>query len=171
MFRVKKSISRKAITFEWPQKYRNTSGFAGTRWYWWLGLMGFRNFFIPYIFDVNESIISRFTKLPCSGDFENPRQLPVSHALEGTDDWILWIFVISSLPTFSRSRNPFFAVSRNYQFRVIIMCRFARRTKMVTLAMRTTTVLLIVQTSQIIRHVQFCQDTIYMRLIKMLLIS
>ena len=34
--------------------------------------------------------------------------------LEGTDDCVLWIFVISSLHTFSRSRNPFFIVTRSY---------------------------------------------------------
>ena len=34
--------------------------------------------------------------------------------LEDTDDWVLWIFVIFSLPTFSGSRNPFLAVSQNY---------------------------------------------------------
>ena len=71
--------------------------------------MDFRSFFIPYIFEVEESISRKFTKLPCSGDLENPGQLPVSQVLEGTDDWVLWIFVISSFPTFSRSRNPFLA--------------------------------------------------------------
>ena len=55
-----------------------------------------------------------FTKLPCLGNFENPGQLPVLQVLEGTDDWVLWIFVILSFPTFSRSRNPFFAVSQSY---------------------------------------------------------
>ena len=34
--------------------------------------------------------------------------------LDGTDDWVLWIFEISLLPTFSRSRNPFFVVSQSY---------------------------------------------------------
>ena len=37
-----------------------------------------------------------FFFLPCSGDLENPGQLPVLQVLEGTDDWVLWIFVISS---------------------------------------------------------------------------
>ena len=31
--------------------------------------------------------------------------------LDGSDDWVLWIFVISSLPTILSSRNPFLAVS------------------------------------------------------------
>ena len=45
--------------------------------------------------------------------FENPSQLPVLQVLKGTDDWVLWILEISSFPTFSRSRNPFLAVSRS----------------------------------------------------------
>ena len=36
------------------------------------------------------------------------RSTSVLHVLEGTDDWVLWISVISSLHTFSGSRNPFF---------------------------------------------------------------
>ena len=76
--------------------------------------MDFRNFFIPYIFEVEKSISRSFTKLLCLGDLENPSQLPVSQVLEGTDDWVLWIFVISSFLTFPRSRNPFLAVSQNY---------------------------------------------------------
>ena len=66
------------------------------------------------VFRVKESIFGSFTELPCSGDLENPDQLPVLHVLEGTDDWVLWIFVIPSLPIFSGSRNPFFIVSRSY---------------------------------------------------------
>ena len=45
--------------------------------------MDFRNFFISYIFKVNESISRSFTKLPESGDLENPGQLPVSEVLVG----------------------------------------------------------------------------------------
>ena len=48
--------------------------------------MDFRNFFIPYIFKVEESIFHSFTQLLCSGDLENPDQLPVSQVLEITDD-------------------------------------------------------------------------------------
>ena len=72
--------------------------------------MEFRHFSIFYNFEVKESIFHSFTELACLDDFENPGQLPVLQVLEGTDDWVLWIFVISSLPTFSRSRNPFFIV-------------------------------------------------------------
>ena len=81
-------------------------------------LMDFRNFFIPYIFEVEESVSRSFTKLLCSGDLENLGQLPVSQVFEGTDERVLWIFVISSFPTFSRLRNPFLAVSQSYHVRV-----------------------------------------------------
>ena len=56
--------------------------------YWRLGLMDFRNFFTPYVFEVKESISRSFTKLPCSGDLENPSQLPVSEVLQGIVDWV-----------------------------------------------------------------------------------
>ena len=75
-------------------------------------------FFIPYVFDVNESVFRCFTRLLCSGDLENPSQLPVLLELEGTDGWVLWIFVISSFPTFSKSMNLFLVVSQSYQNRV-----------------------------------------------------
>ena len=104
---------------EWPRKSRSTSGFGGTRWYCRLGPMDFRNFSIPYVFHVKESIFFRsITKLSCSNDLENPGQLPVLQKLEGTDVWVLWIFVISSFPTYSRSRNLFLAVSQSYHVRV-----------------------------------------------------
>ena len=80
--------------------------------------MDFRNFFIPYVFGVKESISRCFAKLPCSGDLENPDQLPVLQELEGTDNWVLRIFVISPFPTFSGSNNSFLAVSRSYHIQV-----------------------------------------------------
>ena len=49
---------------------------------------------------------------------KNPSQLPVMQELEGTDGWVLWIFVISSFPTSSKSRNLFLVVSKSYQNRV-----------------------------------------------------
>ena len=58
--------------------------------------MDFRNFFTTYVFGVEKSIFGSLTELPCLGDLENPNQLPVLHVLEGTDDLVLWIFVISS---------------------------------------------------------------------------
>ena len=45
--------------------------------------MDFHNFFISYVFEVKESISGSFSKLSCSGDLENPGQLPVLHVLEG----------------------------------------------------------------------------------------
>ena len=87
----------KATMFGWPRKSRSTSGFTGAQGYWWLGLMDFRNFFISYIFEVEESIFRSFTKLPCLENFENPGQLPVSRVLEGTDDCVSRVFVISSM--------------------------------------------------------------------------
>ena len=81
--------------------------------------MDFRNFFIPYVFEVMDSISRSFTKLICSSDLENPGQLPVSEVLKSTDDWVLWIFEISSFSTlFSRSRSPFFVVSQGCYVRV-----------------------------------------------------
>ena len=80
--------------------------------------MDFRNFFTPYVFEVEESISRSFTKLPCSRYLINLGQIPVLQVLESTDDWVLWIFVISSFPTFSRLMNPFFAVSPSYHVRM-----------------------------------------------------
>ena len=57
------------------------NGFGSTRWYCRLGLMDFHIFFIPYVFEVKESIFSSFTKLQCLGDLKNPGQLPVSEVL------------------------------------------------------------------------------------------
>ena len=67
--------------------------------------MDFRNSFITYVFEVKEYIFHSFSELPCLDDFENPGQLPVLQVLEGTDDWVLWIFVISSLPNLIASWN------------------------------------------------------------------
>ena len=80
--------------------------------------MDFNNFFIPYVIDVKESVFRSLTQLFCLGDLENLDQLPVLQELEGTDDWALRIFIISSFPTFSRSRNLFLAVSQSYHIRL-----------------------------------------------------
>ena len=45
--------------------------FRGTLGYCRLGLMDFRNFFIPYVFDVKDSIFRSFTLLFCLGVLEN----------------------------------------------------------------------------------------------------
>ena len=73
--------------------------------------MDFSNFFIPYVLDVKEAVFRSFTRPLISGNLENKSQLPDLQELEGTDGWVLWIFVISSFPTFSRSRNLFLVVS------------------------------------------------------------
>ena len=80
--------------------------------------MDFRNFFNTYVFEVNESVFRCLTRRLCSGDLENPSQLPIILELEGTDGWVSWIFVISSFPTFSKSMNLFLVVSQSYQNRV-----------------------------------------------------
>ena len=72
--------------------------------------MNFSYFYNHYVFDVNESVFSCFTKPQGSGDLKNPGKLPVLQELESTDGLVLWIFVISSFPTFSMSRNLFFVV-------------------------------------------------------------
>ena len=69
-------------------------------------LIHFWNFFPIYVFEVRKFISDIPTELPCSDDLENPSQLPVQEVLEGTDDFVLWIFTISSVFMFSRSRNP-----------------------------------------------------------------
>ena len=43
--------------------------------------MNFRNFFSIHVFEVKESIADIPTELPCSGDLENPGQLPVQQVL------------------------------------------------------------------------------------------
>ena len=42
-----------------------------------------------------------------SSDLKNLGKLPVPEVLRGTDDFVLWIFIISLVFMFSRSRNPF----------------------------------------------------------------
>ena len=102
-----------------------------------MGLIDFRNFFIFYVSKVEKSIIGSFTKLLCSGDLENPGQLPVSQVLKGTDDWVLWISVMSSFPTFLRSRNLFLAVSQSYNVRVTskiqVNSRFRRYSRILSI--------------------------------------
>ena len=51
--------------------------------------MNFENFFDIYVFEVKESVADIPIELPCSGDLENPGQLPVQEVLEGTDDSVL----------------------------------------------------------------------------------
>ena len=62
-----------------------------------------------------ESIVGIPTKLPCLGDLENPDQFPVQGVLGGTDDCVLWIFLISTLRLFSRSTDPMLTFLLSYQ--------------------------------------------------------
>ena len=101
--------------FGWPRKPWSTSGFGGTLGYCRLGLMDFSNSYNPYVLDVKESVFGSFAQ-PCLGDLENLGQLPVLQELEGTDNLVLCIFVISSLPTFQRSKNIFLAVRKATMF-------------------------------------------------------
>ena len=54
--------------------------------------MDFSNFFVPYVFDVDESVFRSFTHPFCSGDLENLSRLPVLHELQATDDWAFTSF-------------------------------------------------------------------------------
>ena len=49
-----------------------------------------------------------------SDHLENLDQLPVREVLRGTDDFVLWIFTISSVFMFLRSRNPWLTLLQSY---------------------------------------------------------
>ena len=57
--------------------------------YWWFSLIIFWNFHAIHVFEVRESIADISTELPCLGDLENPRRLPVQQVLGGTGDCVL----------------------------------------------------------------------------------
>ena len=82
--------------------------------YWWYCLINFWNFQTIHVFEVRESIADISTELPCLSYLENLGQLPVHGYLKGTDNCILWIFTISSLFMFSRSRNPLLTFLLSY---------------------------------------------------------
>ena len=82
--------------------------------YWWFCLINFWNFHTIHVFEVRESIGDISTELPCLSYLENLGQLPVHGYLKGTDNCILWIFTISSLFMFSRSRNPLLTFLLSY---------------------------------------------------------
>ena len=63
---------------------------------------------------LEESIADISTELPFLSYLENLGQLPVQGYLKGTDNCILWIFTISSLFMFSRSRNPLLTFLLSY---------------------------------------------------------
>ena len=82
--------------------------------YWGYCLTNFWNFQTIHVFEVRESISDISTELPCLNYLENLGKLPVQGYLKGTDDCILWIFTISSLFMFSRSRNPLLTFLLSY---------------------------------------------------------
>ena len=82
--------------------------------YWWFCLIIFLNFPTIYVFEVEESIADVPTKLTCLSDLKNPGQLLVQEDLRGTDDCVLWNFIISQLYMFSRTRNPLLTFLLNY---------------------------------------------------------
>ena len=84
-----------ATMFGWPWKSRSTSGTEGTWRFWWFCLIDFHNFFSIYVLEVKEFIFDIPTELPCLGDLKNRGPLPVQKVLDGSDDFVLWIFTIS----------------------------------------------------------------------------
>ena len=79
--------------------------------------MNYQNFFTTYVFEVNESISRSFTKLPESGDLENPGPLPVSEVL--MDRSRLGLMDIHNFfnPTFSRSEIALVIGSHRSRFK------------------------------------------------------
>ena len=77
-------------------------------------LIDSHSFFTIHVFEVKESIPDITGEPPCLNNPENLGQLPVQEDLRGTDDFVLWIFTISSKLMFSRSRNPFLTFLLGY---------------------------------------------------------
>ena len=80
----------------------------------WYCLINFWNFHNIHVFEVRESNGWYFYRATL---FELPRKsrsTSGSRYLEGTDDCILWIFTISSLFMFSRSRNSLLTFLLSY---------------------------------------------------------
>ena len=118
----------RAAMLAWPRKSRSTSGSASDscvkRGYSCFDCMHFCYFVILNVFEIKESIYRSFTELPVAPNmamFGWPRKsrstFGFTCALKSTYDLVSWRFVISSFPTFSRSRNPVFAVSQRYHVR------------------------------------------------------
>ena len=102
------------VTSKIQINWRFSRGSRGSHRYWWFCLMDFHHFFSIYVFEVKESISDIPFELPCLDDLENSGQLPVQEDLRGTDDFVLWIFTISSVFMFSRSRDPFLTFLLSY---------------------------------------------------------
>ena len=93
-------------------KSRSTSGSRGT------------DDSVLYIFEISSLFVFSRSMNPlliflpsCPtylGDLKNPGQLSVQEVLRGTDDFVLWIFTISSVFMFLRSRNPLLTFLQSY---------------------------------------------------------
>ena len=86
--------------------------------YWWYCPINCWNFQTIHVFEVRKSIAGISTELPSLSYLENLGQLPVQGYLKGADDCIPWIFTISSLFMFSKSRNPLLTFLLSYDVRV-----------------------------------------------------
>ena len=84
------------------------------RRYWWFCLMNFWHFSTIHVFEVEESIADILTELLCSGNLENPGELPVQVVLRGTEDCVSWNYIISQIFMFSRKRNPLLTFLLSY---------------------------------------------------------
>ena len=75
--------------------------------YWWYCLINMLKFSDYLVFSRSGNPLLIFLQsYLCLSYLENLGQLPVHGYLKGTDNCISWIFTISSLFMFSRSRNP-----------------------------------------------------------------
>ena len=81
--------------FGWPRKSRSTSGFAGAQRYWLLGFTDFRNFFIPYVSEVKESIFHSFTKATMFGW---PQKSRSTSGFTGA--WVYWLLGLMDFRNF-----------------------------------------------------------------------
>ena len=69
--------------------------------------MDFHNFFSIDVFEVKESISDIPKELLCSGDLENPSQLPVQQVLRGTDDFVMDFHNFFSIYVFDVKKSIF----------------------------------------------------------------
>ena len=83
--------------------------------YWWLCLIIFLKF-LHYLCFWGWRVHCRHSELTCSDDLKNPGQLLVQEDHRGTDDCVLWNFIISQLYMFSRTRNSLLTFLLSYLF-------------------------------------------------------
>ena len=86
-------------------------------------LMNFHILFSIYVFEIKEFIADIPTELSCSGDpgdLENPGQLLVQEVLRGTDDFVLWNFIISQRLMLQRTKNSLLTFLLSYPLGVTL---------------------------------------------------